>query len=93
MSLDSLTIHFRSFHPLGCPDRLVELPVAEVEGLVSGTKLESAGSRPVSEVMLASNNDEVALVSIAVAPVRCGSWCTGMTLKKCINIVARKRTY
>ena len=74
MSFDSLTIHFLSLHPLGCPERLEEVPVVVVkERLELGTKLESAGSTAGSEVMLTSNT--VALMSIAVASMGCGSCC------------------
>ncbi len=60
MSFDSFTIHFLSFHPLGCSELLEVLPVVEVEGLVNGAKLVSAGG---SEHMLMSKVD-VELMSI-----------------------------
>ncbi len=60
MSFDSFTIHFLSFHPLGCLELLDVLPVLEVEELVNGAKLLSAAG---SEHMLMSKAD-VELMSI-----------------------------
>ncbi len=57
---DSFTIHFLSFHPLGCSELLEVLPVVEVEELVNGAKLVSAAG---SEHMLMSKAD-VELMSI-----------------------------
>ena len=63
MSFDSFTIHFLSFHPLERSELLEVLPVEEVEGLVNGAKLVSAGSAAGSEHMLMSKAD-VELMSI-----------------------------